>query len=180
MIKVENEVDTMKKAKVFMKEGLSSVDSALKIESSKKDESFPRHLNDADTVMLLRHVRNKPRERIIIEMLLFTGIRVSELLSIKISDINLDKKLFCIRKGRGIKRFICILPQICELIKEYLSMCNNESPYLFYNQKGNPLSNNWATKLFKRLSKELNLNITPYMLRHFFIDVIEMAREIRT
>lgn len=155
--------------KYLIEENLVAVNPARGIKLPKNNDLLPRYLEKKDVAILLEHIKNEPRERMVVEMMLDTGTRISELLNIRKSDIKWDSRQIWIRKGKGNKeRFVLFTPECCERLKKHLSIYNNDSPFLFSNKRGNHLSRDWATKFFGKLSKALNLKVTSHMLRHTF------------
>lgn len=155
--------------KYLFEEGLIVVNPAKGTILPKKDDLLPRYLDLKDVAILLEHTKNEPRERMVVEMLLDTGARLSELLNIKKSDIKWDSRQIWIRKGKGNKeRFVLFTPECSERLKKYISIYDNKSPFIFSNKRGNHLSRDWATKFFGMLSKALNIKVTSHMLRHTF------------
>lgn len=107
---------------------------------------------------------------IIIKTLANTGLRVSELINIKASDIkDLNNGFISIRiNGKGNKeRYITIGNKLYTEIKKVYN--NTESNYLFHSQKGNKLNrNNLYTQIKRQFKKIVGKDITPHDLRHFF------------
>ena len=114
------------------------------------------------------------RNRLITEMLYATGLRLSELTSVKLQDINFDESIiYTIGKGNKA-RIVPLYDSIIELIYIYLDSYykdyNVNNDYLFINKKGNKLSDRFIQKLLKQQALKANLfiNIYPHMLRHSF------------
>jgi len=118
------------------------------------------------------------RDIVIIELLFSTGIRVSELCSIKCSNINLQTGVIKI-KGKGDKERIV---QICDseakkLLKEYWSLFSEEielTQNLLVNRLGNPISEQSVRLMIKKYRQLTGIgrNITPHMFRHSFATLL--------
>lgn len=115
------------------------------------------------------------RNSLIIFMLYSTGIRVSELINIKLDNINLEQKVILVT-GKGNKqRFIPMNDQLLNLIKDFKSnyyfkefhSIRNKN-YLFLNYKGNPISRHMLNKIINKAVEEsgLNLKLYPHKFRH--------------
>lgn len=106
------------------------------------------------------------RNYAIVTMMAYAGLRISEVLNIKMSDINLVSKEVVVREGKGNKqRLVYINPKIIESVKEYLKeRKSSELDYLFISNKGNRVDRTVINKLFNKYSDK----ITPHTLRHFF------------
>lgn len=116
------------------------------------------------------------RNRMLLELLYATGIRISEAVNIKLEDINYEQGLILIRGKGGKYRYVVFNP-ICELsIIEYLEnsrqelMKEKQHSYLLVNHLGNPLTTRGAANILERISMKSSLNkrVHPHMLRHTF------------
>lgn len=117
------------------------------------------------------------RNRAILETFFSTGARISELINIKLSDIDKNGRIFI--KGKGKKeRFVYLTPRAQRHIKKYLEFrAGGDSPYLFVpyrgknvNLKARKLSPNYLEEKVKKYRELLGLNIpiTPHGLRRAF------------
>ena len=117
------------------------------------------------------------RNRAILETFFSTGARISELINIKLSDIDKNGRIFI--KGKGKKeRFVYLTPRAQRHIKNYLEVrAGGDSPYLFVpyrgknvHQKTKKLSPNYLEEKIKKYREILGLNIpvTPHGLRRAF------------
>jgi site-specific recombinase XerD len=117
------------------------------------------------------------RNRAMLETLFSTGVRISELLNIKMADIDKSGRIFI--KGKGKKeRFVYLTPRAQRWIKKYLEIRGkNDSPYLFIpyrgknvSQKNKKISPNYLEGKVKKYRELLGLNIpiTVHGIRHAF------------
>ena len=114
------------------------------------------------------------RNLLILELLYSTGIRVSELVNIKLSDIDFsNNRIFIL--GKGNKERYVLYGKICrDLLKEYLeksrSKLNKSSEYLLLNKFGNKITDRAIRMIIDDIVKKscLKLNISPHTLRHTF------------
>jgi len=115
------------------------------------------------------------RDGLILEMLYSTGVRVSELVNIKISDINFNNHSIRIM-GKGSKERDVLFGTRClELLDMYLNdgrkiIDKNNNPYLFLNNNGNKLTTRGVSLIIDLIVKKsgLNIKVTPHVLRHTF------------
>lgn len=115
------------------------------------------------------------RDRLILELLYASGMRVSELVNIKISDISFGTKTIKIL-GKGNKERITYFNDITnkylnKYIKDGRKELNiNNIDYLFLNYRGGHLTTRGVEKILDKIIKQtaLNKHITPHMLRHSF------------
>lgn len=112
------------------------------------------------------------RDLAIIDLLISTGIRIGEICSIKLDDINITEKTLLIH-GKGRKERLLFLSSADTIknIKKWLDIRSNHlSNYLFINRYGNQLTIHSIEDIFykyRNLSK-INPNSTPHYLRHTF------------
>lgn len=117
------------------------------------------------------------RNRAILETFFSTGARISELINIKLSDIDKSGRIFIKGKGRK-ERFVYLTPRAQRYIKKYLEIRGEtDSPYLFVpyrgknvNLKDKKISPNYLQEKLKKYRAWLGLNIpiTPHSLRRAF------------
>lgn len=124
------------------------------------------------------HNRLKLRNKTIFYVLAFTGIRVSELVSLDIEDIDMKRNtITVIRKNDKIQE-IPMQQQLSEVLEEYLSYrrgLENVSvkKALFVSQKGTRISDQTVRMLLKEYSKEANLEkVTCHTLRRSFLSAL--------
>ena len=113
------------------------------------------------------------RDKAMLELLYATGLRVTELISLKLSDLNLSLGYIECNDRNG-SRIIPIENAAKAALNRYLTevrpaMCG-ESEYLFTNVKGEEMSRQGFWKLLKAYAKKAGINkdITPHMIRHSF------------
>ena len=118
--------------------------------------------------------RKSLRDAAVIEMLFSTGIRISELCTLKVTDVNLYDGTILIY-GKGAKERILQLGNnnVIQLLKEYkdnYSVEIQQSNYFFTNESGNALSDQSVRRMIKKYAMlaGIELHITPHMFRHTF------------
>ena len=115
------------------------------------------------------------RDRALIELLYATGMRVSELVAVKVSDLDLVKgHITCTGKGNK-ERLIPVGREACKWLRRYQSearpsLQSTESNWLFFNVRGGKLSRVGFWKLLKKYARLAGLspNVSPHVLRHSF------------
>ncbi len=108
------------------------------------------------------------RFRTLVEVLLGTGMRISEALSLTRDVINFEKGEAKII-GKGSKeRTVFFNERALYWIKFYLEQRNDDNPVIFLNRKGKPLDRGDADTLFKRYAERSGITkkLTPHILRH--------------
>lgn len=168
-------------------------DPAANVESPKLEKKLPKILTISEVEELLKQPNvstpNGIRDKAMLELLYATGIRVSELISLNISDVNLDMgyvKCF----GKGSKERIVPLGSIAaKCVQEYLNkgrpklVRTYDEPALFVNHHGNRLTRQGFWKIIKKYAQEANINkpITPHTLRHSFAThLLENGADLRS
>lgn len=103
----------------------------------------------------------------LVTLLTFTGLRISEALSIKQSDYSLEAKELIVRKGKGEKQRILYLnSKTVNALRAYLKERRSEGEYLFVSRQSDNWNRTVVNRLFKKYSTDVQ--ITPHMLRHYF------------
>lgn len=148
------------------------INPTTKLKRPKLEELLPKPVNELSTFKIKEAAKNHPRDRAIISTLDSSGIRVSELVNIKITDVWWDSREIWIRKGKGLKeRYAILTPPCIELLKRYLAIREDNCPYLFINHRKQKLTRQGIWKILKHYSEKAGLekNITPHQFRHAFI-----------
>ena len=165
----------------LLREGIIKKDPSQDLESPISWPKLPECLTILETENLLNQpvLRNKTgfRDRAILELLYATGMRVSELINLKVSDLNL--KIGYVRcLGKGEKERIVpigrpardILEKYLEKIRPVFVKSRGETFFLFINRAGRLFSRQAVWKIIKKYAQKTRLrkNITPHTLRHSF------------
>lgn len=149
----------------------------LTLTGPKKDGVLPGALTREEMTRLIEY--NYPqnlkglRDRAIIEMLYSSGVRVGELISLKIKDMDFKGKTVNVL-GKGKKeRLLPVTAQAIDSIENYLMKRPNgkkSDSIIFCNLKGEPLTERGVQYIIDTLAKNCGIyrKITPHMLRHSF------------
>jgi len=161
-------------------EGFIQDDPAADIESPKFRQSLPEFLSVEEVDRLLRQPDANDivgmRDKAMIELMYSTGLRVSELCALRVSDLQMDPGcLRCIGKGDK-ERLVPVGKQALGAVKLYLQQSRPQllqdtgSPYLFVNQKRGKLDRIAFWKILGEYGRKAGLRkaLTPHMLRHSF------------
>jgi len=133
-------------------------------------KKLPKYLKEGEVRKLLNAPeRNKIRDRLILRILYRCGLRVSELTSLKIHDINFEEGMITVRGGKGDKdRIVPIDDDTLDLIQLYKG--DADEGVLILSQRGEALSTRQVERIVKKYAKKAGLkkNVYPHMLRHSF------------
>ncbi len=144
----------------------------------KRPKKMPNYLSEKETAKLLEKADEDLRTNLIVSLLAHTGMRVGELCSLKIDDIDLDEGVIGIYSGKGDRDRIVIIPDgLGEIIRSYLSERYNMitlSRALIVSRKGTPLDTSTVQRIVRNLAKDAGLTkkVTPHVLRHTFATAI--------
>ena len=160
-------------------EGKIQNDAALCLKAPKIEKKMPEILTMGEVSALLEQANGDSpkeiRDKAMLELLYATGIRVTELISLKVSDVNLPMHFIMCRDPHK-ERMIPFGTQAHDALERYLGGVRAEmvedksSEILFANCSGKPMSRQGFWKLIKFYAKKAGItaDITPHTLRHSF------------
>jgi integrase/recombinase XerD len=161
-------------------DGLATTDPTANVETPRGWKRLPKTLSTADIETLLAQPEGSTliglRDRAMLELLYATGLRVSELVGLKISDINLERG-FVIVIGKGSKeRAVPMGDAAAGAVREYLRhgrqdlLAGRESEYLFISSRRRGITRQmfWERIKFYALKAGISRSISPHTLRHSF------------
>lgn len=155
---------------------LSPMTDIAQIHSSKK---LPEILTNKEVITLLNQPSGTDfkscRDKAMLELLYATGIKVSELISLQLSDINLNVGILHLRSAKS-ERIIPIYPEAVKSISRYINnvrvciVTDEDNDYLFTNMNGQVMTRQGFWKIVKQyaLLAKIKKDITPHTLRHSF------------
>ncbi|WP_333871086.1 site-specific tyrosine recombinase XerD [Desulforamulus putei] len=177
----------------LLAEGVISEDHTASLESPKLAQRLPKVLSTTEVETLLSQPQLADpagiRDKAMLELLYATGIRVSELVSLNLQDVDLDMGYIrCF--GKGSKERIVPLGSVAiHYVREYLSRSRvkltrgkAEHPALFVNVQGKRLTRQGFWKIIKKYAREGKIDkpITPHTLRHSFAThLLENGADLR-
>ena len=162
-----------------LKQGIISNDPAERLKPPKVEKKFPQILTISETQRLMDGPDLQSdkgiRDRAMLELLYATGIRVSELISLKTEDMNLAMEyVVCHEKSKdrispfGGEAKTALINYLEKTRKQMIG--DAESEYLFVNCSGKPMSRQGFWKLIKYYAEKAGIEkeITPHTFRHSF------------
>ena len=171
-------------------------DPTTNLESPKIRRSLPGYLRLEEVERLLEQPDSRTglglRDRAMLEVLYSTGLRVSELTGLRVTD--LDAKVGCVRCiGKGDKeRIVPVGRKALGMVEKYLREARpglmrqgrgTASPFLFVNRRGGKISRVGVWKILSQYGKKAGLRValTPHMLRHSFAThLLERGADLRS
>ena len=146
----------------------------VKIAYPKLEKRLPKFIYYNDLLDIIEESTKDSdgvRDRLIIEMLYATGVRISELINIKYDDIDYNNRRIRVC-GKGNKERIVYYGEYAEeVLKEYIATHEkNRENYLFTNSKGDKITDRGVRYIIDKIMERLSVkvHVTPHVLRHTF------------
>jgi len=155
----------------FLMEEVLRKNIRLNIKYSKRPTRLPEVLTQEEVCKILESIKNT-KHRLMISLLYGAGLRVSELLNLKVGEINFDNKYGFVRQGKGRKDRIFILPEkIAFQLKELISFEKLSSEdFLFLTNRGEKYSPRTIAEIIKHACEDVGIRkgIHAHTFRHSF------------
>ncbi len=183
--------------KYLYREHIVETNPAVSLNAPKRPKPLPKFLTPEEIENILNHVKiNTPsgfRNRVILELLWATGMRVSELSGLNFGDLNLENNEIKVM-GKGAKeRIVLVTDRAKNYLEQYLQTARNliapgykvttdEDAPIFINNTGYRLQNKSIRNAINETVKELELQkkVTPHVFRHSFATkLIENGADLR-
>jgi integrase/recombinase XerC len=148
---------------------------AAKITAPKIEKRLPSFVSEKEMDNLFNYIqfedtKQARRDKLILQMFYYTGMRRSELINLKISDIDLYNQTIRVFGKRNKERIIPAHPKLINSIKQYLKENNNKTDYLFETDKQKPLNPRVVYSIVKKYLEQVTTikNKSPHTIRHTF------------
>jgi integrase/recombinase XerD len=162
----------------LLSERIADRDPTENVSAPRKWQTIPKALHFEEIIALLEvrtGYRFSFRDMTMLELMYSSGLRVSELVSIQIGDVNLDAGFIKVL-GKGSKeRLVPINSRVRDKIKIYMrderpkmSKKSGTSPFLFISNRGKPMSRQRFWQTLNDLGKAAGIKVSPHMIRHSF------------
>lgn len=118
----------------------------------------------------LRSACTGSKQRALVEFLLSSGVRVNELTTMAISDIDFSSYTVHVREGKGGKERITYINDVAAMhLQQYLSDRTEDGPYLFYSKNHEPLTSSGVRFILRELGKKASVeDVHPHRFRRTF------------
>ena len=184
--------------KFLFRERYIDSNPALSLSAPKRPKSLPKFLTPEEVEQILNNVKIETpagfRNRVILELLWATGMRISELSNLNFGDLNLDENEIRVF-GKGAKeRIVLVSDRAKGYLVQYINSArkliapeyntneiNDDTP-LFINNTGYRLQNKTVRKVINEIVEKIELpkKVTPHVFRHSFATkLIENSADLR-
>jgi integrase/recombinase XerD len=175
-------------------EGFVKEDPSEGLQSPKKWERLPKSLSISEVRSVLDFSSSSNvqdpiivRNHVMFELLYSSGLRVTELIALKIEDINFEAGFLRVL-GKGSKeRIVPLHLRAIESVKKYISLQRTEilkkkrSSYLFVTRRGGPMTRQRFWQAVKSLGGKLGIELSPHTMRHSFAThLLEGGADLRS
>ncbi len=163
----------------MLSQGIVKENPVLGIKQKKAEKKLPEILTSKEISVLLAQPDCSElkgcRDKAMLELLYATGIKVSELIGIKLADLNLQIGILHLNGGKT-ERIIPIYPEAVKALTNYCAnvrevvVLDKNTTELFTNMNGQPLTRQGLWKIIKYYADKANIkkDITPHTIRHSF------------
>ena len=160
-------------------QGICKETPVLGLKQNKGEKKLPEILTSKEITILLEQPDCSElkgcRDKAILELLYATGIKVSELINIKVNDLNLNIGILHLHNDKS-ERIIPLYPEAIKALSNYLYkirevvVIDSNTTELFTNMNGQPLTRQGLWKIIKYYADKANIkkDITPHTIRHSF------------
>lgn len=153
----------------------------IELRFAKRTLKLPVILSHAEILRVIGVLQNQ-KHRLLVSLAYGAGLRVSEVIAIRVRDVDFERNLLCIRHAKGGKDRMTLLPD--KLLAALKVFCFQKPPeeYVFESQRGGRLSSRTAQKVFDAALKKAGIvkRATFHSLRHSFAThLLENGTDIR-
>lgn len=164
----------------LLRQGKIKTDPSLNINTPKLQRILPKSLTEKDVEVLLNTPNeDQPiglRDRAMLEVLYASGLRVSELVNLKVSQVSIDMGVVRVMGKGGKERLAPLGEEALEWINRYMTkarlelLCGKVSEALFVTARGTAMTRQAFWHLIKRHANQAKINkpLSPHTLRHAF------------
>ncbi len=179
-------------ARFLQREGILPQQTIRSISSSRLPRQLPHALSPEEVRRLLAqpdvHTPLGVRDRAMLELAYAAGLRVSELVGLRLQDVDLGEGFVCVFGKRSKERWVPFGERAQQALQEYLQRVRpqlqrpHSEDYLFLSERGTPLSRTQFWLRLKRYAQQAGISrsISPHTLRHSFaVHLLQGGADLR-
>jgi integrase/recombinase XerD len=177
-------------ARYMLLQGTIKEDPTENISSPRRWEALPKALSVEEVRELLGSGKNGRfvlRDEAMLELLYSSGLRVTELVSLKVSDVNFESGFLRVVGKGGKERVVPASPRALRKVKEYIGglrpklLKQKRSDYLFVTLRGKPMTRQRFWQTLKSYGALAGVELSPHTLRHSFAThMLEGGADLRS
>jgi integrase/recombinase XerD len=142
----------------------------LELHRPKQEHKLPHLLSDADLKRFFQTIQKvgDVQHEIMLKLLFFTAIRVSELVDILVDDVDIGANKIFIREGKGSKDRYILFPESFRLVLKSHLKANSKNRYLFETKRFGPFTTRRVQQIVQHYRAEAGINqkVHPHLFRH--------------
>ena len=154
--------------KFFYRE-IAKVSEKIDIKFAKRNKKLPVVLSRKEIKQIINSIKNS-KHKLLLSLAYGAGLRVSEVINLKVKDINLEELTIHLKNAKGKKDRITIFPQKLKPTLQNLIAGKNKDDFVFESERGGKLTTRTAQKVFQNSLKKSGIkkDATFHSLRHSF------------
>lgn len=174
---------TLATLRLLFVEVLERPDVTAGIRRARVLPTVPTILSGSEVQAVLAHLQS-PTHRAIVATLYGAGLRVTELCTLRIDDVDSKQMRLRIRDAKTGDRYVRLTPAVLEALRAHYRARRPQGPWLFPGRPSTkPLTRAAVAKMLGRAARALNLNkhVYPHALRHSFaVHLLDLGADLRT
>jgi site-specific recombinase XerD len=131
-----------------------------------------RHCLNATQIEALKGACNTPLNKLIVHILVSTGLRAAEFCNVRVAHINLEEGYLVVNRGKGGKRRrVGLNQEVCNMLREHLRTLPSQEPeaYAFLNDLGQQMTRDGLLNRIRRIGDRAGVQASPHALRRSFV-----------
>jgi len=154
-------------------EGYASENPTTKVKLGKAPQKLAKGLTPEQVKVLFSDLKDNRRfrdvrDKAIILILMDCGLRVSELASLKIEDVDASRGVLTVMGKNSKQRLARMGLKTQKALWRYMTVRNSPLPWLWVNRNGDRLTSNGVQQMMRKLGRRIGVPLHPHLLRHTF------------
>ena len=154
----------------FLFEEILNKKLTIKIKYSKIPKTLPIFLTKEEIIKLINAIKNN-KHKLMVKLMYSSGLRVSELVNLKVKDFDFENNYGWVRKGKGNKdRMFILASSLKDELLNYIKENNLEQDSFIFASYNGSMSSRSVQEIIKKATRKakLNKNVHPHTLRHSY------------